>query len=33
METKVKLILQIRSLYLPGFFSPAAQRPNLFGVD
>jgi hypothetical protein len=29
----VTIKLQIRSPYPPGFLSPAAQRPGLFGVD
>jgi hypothetical protein len=33
METQVSLTLKNRPPYLPGYFPPAAQRPNLYGVD
>jgi hypothetical protein len=33
METQVKPNFKTRAPYLPGFFPPAAQRPNLYGVD
>jgi len=29
----VSLNLQIRAPYVPGFLPPAAQRPELYGVD
>jgi len=33
LETQVSLNLPIRSSYVPGFLPPAAQRPELYGVD
>src|SRR5207302_966207 len=33
LETQVTLNFKTRYPYLPGYFPPAALRPNLFGVD